>query len=404
MNSELVAVLDLGSTKITCLAASADGPDGMCIEGIATTPCKGMRRGQVADLSAVSRAIDNVVRQVQQEVDDEIESLVVGVTGSHIEGVNSRGLKPIIPPGRKLTHQDVLEVINHSRSMMIPTDREQIQSLPREFRVDDQRNVHKPVGMNGSKFEVLTYIATGQIASLQNIEEAVAGAGKRVEQMVIQPLASGIGVLTPDEMELGAAVVDIGGGTTDVAIFVNGSIAFSASIPLGALSVTNDLSQLLKCSAEEAERLKIASGSAMAKLVDEKEGVDVLQSGQPVARPMQRRVLCEIIESRMREIATMVGKTIEECAFGAVLPGGIVLTGGGSAMPNSDRLFEETVKKYKVRVAEPSLGSKFPHAVGMATAVGLASFTIQCFDEFTPAEGIVPWRDRVKSLFSMLSR
>jgi len=404
MNSELVAVLDLGSTKITCLAASADGADGMCIEGVATTPCKGMRRGQVADLEEVSTAIAQVVKKVEAEVDEELETLVVGVTGSHIEGLNSRGMKPIVPAGRKLTHQDVLEVINHSRSVMLSPDREQIQSLPREFRVDDQRNVHKPVGMNGSKLEVLTYIATGQVSSLQNIEQAVVGANRSVEQMVVQGLASGIGVLTHNEMELGTAVVDIGGGTTDIAIFVNGSIAFGASIPLGGLSVTSDLSQLLKCSPEEAERLKLASGCALAKMVDDKQGVDVQQLGQPVARPMQRRVLCEIIESRMREIAKMVGQQIEKSAFGTVLPGGIVLTGGGSAIPGADRLFEETIQRFKVRVAEPSLGSKFQNQVGMATAVGLASFTIQCFDEFAPAEGNLPWRDRVRSLFSMLSR
>src|SRR5471030_2273101 len=141
MNSDLVAVLDLGSTKVTCLAASADGPSGMSIEGLASVPCRGMRRGQVADLAEVSRAIEDAVRQVEIEVDEDIESLVVGISGSHIEGICSQGYKPILPPGRKLTHQDVLEVINHSRAVTIPSDREQIQSLPREFRVDGQRNV-----------------------------------------------------------------------------------------------------------------------------------------------------------------------------------------------------------------------------------------------------------------------
>jgi cell division protein FtsA len=404
MNSDLVAVLDLGSTKVTCLAASADGAEGMSIEGISTTPCRGMRRGQVADLAEVSRAIEQVVRKVELEVDEDIESLVVGISGSHIEGICSQGYKPIVPAGRKLTHQDVLEVINHSRSVTIAPDREQIQSLPREFRVDGQRNVQKPVGMSGSKLEVLTYIATGQTSSLQNIEQAVTGAGKRVEQMVLQSLASGVGILTPEEMDLGAAVVDIGGSTTDIAIFLNGSIVFNATIPVGGIAVTSDLGQLLKASPEEAERLKLESGCAVAKMVDERDSVDVMQLGQPVARPMQRRVLCEIIQSRMREIANLVAKQIEKSDVATILPGGIVLTGGGSALPGADRLFEETVMRYKIRIAEPSLGPKFPKQVGMATAVGLASFTIQCFDELTPAEGVLPWRDRVKSLFSMLSR
>jgi cell division protein FtsA len=205
-------------------------------------------------------------------------------------------------------------------------------------------------------------------------------------------------------MELGSAVVDIGGGTTDVAIFINGSIAYSASIPLGGLSVTNDLSTLLKTSPEEAEKLKLSSGHANAEMIDEKESIEVQQLGQPVGRPMQRRVLCEIIESRMREIAGLVGKELEKSPFGTALPGGIALTGGGAALPGCDQLFEETLKRYRFRVAEPKVSSKFNPQPGLATAVGLASFTIQCFDEFSPAEGVLPWKERVKSLFSLLNR
>ena len=392
MNSDLVAVLDLGSTKVTCLVASAEGADGMAVHAVASTPCRGMRKGQVSDLAEVTRAIATVLSTVQSQVEAEFDVLVVGITGSHLEGINSQGMKPVFPPGRKITHQDVLEVINHSREISLGSDREQIQALPREFRVDGQRNVQKPVGVSGSKIEVFTYIISGQTSSLQNIERAVSDAGKRVEQMVIQPLAAGIGVLTHEEMELGVAVVDIGGGTTDLAIFINGSIAYSASIPLGSASVTSDLSTLLKTSPEEAERLKLQSGHASAKMVDEKESIEVQQLGQPVGRPMQRRVLCEIIESRMREIASLVGKELEKSPFGTALPGGVTLTGGGSALPGTDKLFESTLPRYRFRVAEPKLSKKFEPQPGLAVAVGLASFTIQCFDEFSPAEGVLPWR------------
>lgn len=376
----------------------------MAIQAMATTPCRGMRKGQVSDLSDVTRAIAGAVKAVEEQVGQEIEALVVGITGSHIEGINSQGMKPIFPAGRKVTHQDVLEVINHSREISLGPDREQIQALPREFRVDGQKKVQRPVGTFGSKIEVFTYIVSGQTPSLQNIERAIGDAGKRVEQMVVQSLASGIGVLTHEEMELGSAVVDIGGQTTDVAIFINGSIAFSASIPLGGQSVTSDLCTLLKTSPDEAERLKLMSGHACAYMVDEKETIEVQQLGQPVGRPMQRRVLCEIIESRMREIAGLVGKELDKSPFGTALPGGIALTGGGSALPGADKLFEETLARHRFRVAEPKLGSKFEARPGMATAVGLASFAIQCFDEFSPAEGVLPWRERVKSLFSLLNR
>ena len=404
MNSDLVAVLDLGSTKVTCLAASAEGKDGMSIHAIASVPCRGMRKGQVYDPSEVARAISKVVSDVESQVGEEIDGVVVGVTGAHIEGVNSQGLKPIYPAGRKITHQDVLEVINHSREISLGDEREQIQALPREFRVDGQRNVQKPIGGTGSRLEVFAYIVSGQTSSLQMIEQVVKDAGKQVEQMVIQSLAAGIGVLKPEQMENGAAVIDIGGSTTDIAIFINGSIAFSASVPLGGMSVTNDLATLLKTSPDEAEKLKLHSGNACAKQVEQKESIEVMQLGQPIGRPMSRKVLCEIIESRMKQIATLVGKELDRSPFGAALPGGVTLTGGGAALPGADLLFAEVLPKYRFQTAEPNLGKKFTVGPGMATSVGLASFTIQCFDEFSPAEGVLPWQERVKSLFSMLNK
>lgn len=404
MKNDLVTVLDLGSTKVTCLAASPLGTDDMKVEAVATTPCKGIRKGLIADIDEAGRAIDAVIRRVQQDLGGEVQDIVVGISGSHLEGVNTQGFKPIVPRGRTITHQDVLEVVNHSRALVLPPDREQIQAVPREFRVDGQRDVRKPIGMSGGKLEVLTYIVTGQTTAIQNIEKAIARSGKKVEQMALQSLASGLGVLAPEELELGSVVVDLGGGTTDVAVFANGSIVYSASIPLGSMHVTSDLSKLLKTTPEEAERLKVESGNAMAKLVSERESVEVQQLGQLVARPMQRRVLCEIIESRMREIATMVGQQIEKSGLKAVLPGGVVLTGGGAWMQGTDKLFDDTLKHLRVRVAEPDLGGSFPRQPGLATAMGLARFSIQCQDDIMPASGGAGWKERVRGLFGMLGR
>jgi cell division protein FtsA len=403
MKNDLVTALDLGSTKVTCLAATGEGPDGFTIKAVATSPCKGVRRGVLADLEETSRSIDAAVRRVQQDLGQEVPSLIVGVAGSHIEGINAQGMKPIVPRSRHITHQDVLEVINHSRSVVLPPDREQIQALPRGFKVDGQRDVQKPIGMSGSKLEVETYIVTGQTTAVQNLERAVGMAGKKVEQMVLVPLASGVAVLTQEELDLGAAVVDIGGGTTDVAVFTNGSIAFSASLPVGSTLVTSDLNKLLKTSPEEAERLKLAYGGSMAKLISDRETVEVMQLGQTQARPMQRRVLCEIIESRMREVAVMVKQQIEKSGLYSMLPGGVVLTGGGSLMPGTDKLFEDVLKHLRVRVAEPELPSKFPRQTGISAAVGIARFSLQCYDEIAPAAGQTAWKDRVRSLFSMLS-
>jgi len=402
MKSDLVTVLDLGSTKVTAVAATADGPDGIQVQSVATLPCKGMRRGVLADLEETTSAVDAVMRRVQQDVGHDVTSIIVGISGTHTEGMNAQGFKPIVPRSRLITHQDVMEVINHSRALVLPPDREQIQALPREFKVDGQRDVKKPIGMSGGKLEVVTYIVTGQTTAIQNIEKAIQRGGRRVDQMVLQSLASGIGVLTPEEMDLGTVVVDIGGGTTDVAVFANGSIVYSATLPVASALVTSDLSKLLKTSPEEAERLKLESGHAMAKLVPERDSVEVMQIGQTVARPLQRRVLCEIIESRMRELAVMVRQHVEKSGLVGMLPGGLVLTGGGAQLPGTDKLFDEVLKHMRVRVAEPELGAKFPRQPGLATAIGLARFGIQCYDELAPATGSQGWKERVRSLFSML--
>lgn len=402
MKNDRVSVLDLGSSKVVCLVGAPDANTGMKIEAVASVPCKGIRRGVITDLDETSRCIDAAVRRVQTDLGTEISSLVVGVAGSHIEGCTAQGFKPIVPRSRHITHQDVLEVITHSRAVPLSPDREQVQALPREFRIDGVRDVHKPIGMSGAKFEVVTYLVTGQTTVLQNVERAVSMAGKRVEQMVLSSLATGIAVLTDEEMELGAVVIDLGAGMTNLAIFQKGSIAYSASLPLGAQHVTSDISKLLKCSPEEAEKMKRTYGSAIAKQVSEKDTVEVMQLGQLQARPMQRRVLCEIIEARLREIAVMARQQIEKSGLFGVLPGGVVLTGGGAQIPACDRLFEDTLKHLRVRVAEPKLPNRVGSITGAATAVGLARFTIQCFDEIEPADGTTGWQDRIKSLFSIL--
>jgi cell division protein FtsA len=403
----LVSVLDLGSTKAVCLAAESDGGGGLEIRGFATAECEGLRRGIVSDLEETASAIDNVVKRVQQMAGEEIHTLVVSISGTHVEGINAQGFVPIYPRSRVIQREDVLQVINHSRQLMISPDREQIQALPREFRIDGQRGIRRPMGMNGSKLEVVTYIVTGQTTHIQNIERAISMAGKRVEQMVIQPLASGLGVLSEEEMDLGTAVVDIGGGTTDIGVFTGGSIAFSATVPVAGLLVTSDLSKLLKTTPEEAERLKLESGNAVPKLVPDEESVSVMQLGHTQYRPLQRRVLVEIIESRMRELAMMVKQQIEKSGMMGMLPGGIVLTGGGSLLPGTEKLFGDILKNSRVRLAEPHIEG--PHSpilnqAGMATVVGLARFGIQfADDELAPAES-GNWKDRIRTFWTSLGK
>jgi cell division protein FtsA len=400
MKSDPVVVLDLGSTKVTALSAQQSEEGVVDVLGVATAPCKGVTRGVVTDLDEASVAVDSAVRRLQQQLGTELDSFIVSVAGTHLEGVNAQGLKPIVPKTRHITNQDVLEVINHSRAMMIPPDREQIQALPREFNVDGQRGIQRPVGLSGGTLEVTTYVVTGQRTHIQNTEKAIEMAGKRVEQMVLAPLASGIGVLTPEEIELGTGVIDIGGGKTGMAVFTNGSIAFSTCLPVGSMHVTSDLSKLLKTTPDEAERLKVNHGGAFARIIPERDSVHVMQLGQTVQRPMQRMVLCEIIESRMREIAQMVRQQIEKNGFLPTLPGGIVLTGGGAQMPGTVELFEDVLKHVRVRVAEPEM--PVMAGPGMATAVGLAQYALQCDDDLGPTLGHHHWRERVRSLWTLV--
>jgi cell division protein FtsA len=406
MKSDLVTVLDLGSSKAVCLVAGPDGSGGVSLHNISTVESRGIRRGVVVDLDEVARTIDTAVREAQKKSGQEISELVVGIGGAHLEGQNAQGFVPIYPRSRHITREDVLQVINHSRQLMIPPDREMIQALPREFRIDGHRGIQRPIGMNGSKLEVITYIVTGQTNQIQNIEKAVAMGGRKIAQMVLLPLASGLGVLTQEEIELGSAVVDIGGGATNMAVFSGGSIAYSACIPIAGQLVSSDLSKLLKTSPEEAEKLKLRYGASLARIVPEKESVEVMQLGQTVARPLQRKVLCEIIESRMRELATMVRQQIERSGMFGVLPGGVVLTGGGSRLEGTDKLFEDVFKHLRVRVAEPPIDASVGAGdlPGLAASVGMARFAIQCFDdELAPVSGTENWKERISKIFSLLS-
>jgi cell division protein FtsA len=405
MTEHRVSILDLGTTKAVCMAARSNDKGDIVVEGLAVVPCSAVQKGAVVDAEAAATAIDDAAAQVERMIGGPVDSLTVLVSGPHLASVNSQGFAPIYPNTRAVRRDDVLQVIGHSRQVVMPADREQIMAVPREFRIDGQRGVSRPIGMTGGRLEVVTHIVTGQSAVLQTLDRAVTMAGRQVEQMVVGPLASGLGVATTKEAEQGCLVVDIGGNSTDVAWLDGGSVAFLASLQVGSAHATRDVAALVKTTEAEAERLKLESGAAIARLVGAAEAVTVTQLGSSEARPMQRRVLCEIIESRMREVASLVRRQIEQSGARA-LPPAIVVTGGGSQLPGVAELFAEALGGGTARTASPTVSGpqrRLAETPGMAAAVGAARFCLEGDElEFAPVAGFSNWKDKIRTLRSLL--
>lgn len=398
-------VLDLGSTKIVCMAASLDEEGRLRVDAYSVVPCRVLQKGAIKDLDEAADCIDRAVRQVEEEIGTDIPALAVSMGGAHIQSMNSQGFVPIYPQSRAIRPEDVFQVIGHSRQIMMPADREQIMAIPREFRIDGNRGISRPVGMTGARLEVMTHVISAQSSAIHNIEKALGNNGRKLQEVVAQGLASGLALVAPEQMEAGCAVIDLGGGTTDLAIFAGGAVAYTSSIPIGAQHITSDLATLLKTTREEAERLKIEHGSALARTVSDDDAVQLLQMDAGEARPMQRKVLCEIIESRMREIGHLLQKEIEKSGHHNLLAAGAILTGGGSLLRGAEASLSESLKHVKVRSVTPKVVGSFSRKVQtpqFSTAVGMAKSVLYSEDqEFQPVSGPGGWKDRVRALKSM---
>jgi len=402
VNDTLISVLDLGTAKVAALLAEATDEGGIVVRGAVSVQCRGLARGVPTSLEETTIAIDAAVRRLRQATGAPVEKVIVSLNGSHLESENKQGFVPIYPKTRPIGREDVLHVVNHSRQVVPAPDREQVLALPREFRVDGQRGVTKPIGMCGGRLEVVTHIVTGQTAHLQNVEKAVSMAGLGVIQTIPAPIAAGYGVADANAMNGGCVVVDLGAGTTGIAIFNGGAIAGTVVLPIGAGTVTSDIAKLLRTSPEEAERVKLAFGCATAEGLVEDEGVEVHQIGQPQPRYLPRKVLCEIIESRMREIAQLVRAQIDRSGLMGQLAGGVILTGGGSLLPGTVDIFRQELRGAGVRLAVPCTegpASVAANRAEMATAVGLAAYVLGAEeDELEPASGIEHLKVKLRSL------
>ena len=374
--SEIVTGLDIGTTKVCALVAeiTEEGEVNLLSSGV--SPSHGIRRGVVVDIDATASAIEEAITKAATQAGIEIDTVYVGVTGEHIGSLNSSGIIPITRPDREITREDVEKVNEQARVIVLPPDRQILHAIPRAYSVDGQSGVRHPIGMSGTRLEVQTHIVHGAVTFLQNVEKCVIKAGLDVAEAVLEPIASGEAVLLPTEKELGVCLVDIGGGTSDIAVFYAGEIYYSAVIPVGGNHVTNDIAEGLKVGQQEAERLKTQCGSALTRMVQEDEIITVQQVGRDEARKLRRRALVQIIEPRMQELFEMVRDELAQAECLNRIPFGLVISGGGSQLRDIIDVANQ-VMGLPVRIGRPQglkgLNDTLSHPM-YATATGLVLY------------------------------
>jgi len=337
----MVVGLDIGTTKIAALVAEPDEHDSFKIVGFGTHPSEGLRKGVVVNLEKTVSSIMGAVQDAELMVGKKIESVYAGIAGDHIKSINSRGVIAVRGSDSEISSADVDRVIDAARAVAIPLDREIIHVLPQEFIVNDQSGIKDPVGMSGVRLEADVHIVTGAIISAQNIYKSIRRAGLEVRDLVLEPLASSCTLLSPHEEELGVLLIDLGGGTTDIALFYDGSLRHTAVIGLGGKNVTNDIAIGLRTPVDQAEEIKKNCGCALSRLVDPNEMIRVPAVGGREPKEISRSVLAAIIEPRVEEIYSLVLKEIKRTEFADGLSAGIVLTGGGSLMEGMVELAEQ---------------------------------------------------------------
>jgi cell division protein FtsA len=335
---EILVGLDIGTTKI-CAIVGELTEDGIDIIGIGTHPSRGLKKGVVVNIETTVQSIQRAIDEAEAMAGTEITHVYTGIAGGHIKSFGGRGVVAL--KDREVKEADVARVIEQAKTVNIPMDREVIHVLPQEFIVDDQPGIREPLGMTGARLEAKVHIVTGAVASAQNIIKCANRAGLNVADIVLQPLASSEAVLTEEEKELGVCLVDIGGGTTDIAIFQNGSIVHTAVIALGGNNLTNDIAVGLRTPLEQAERIKQKFGCALNSMVDKSETIEVPSVGGREPRVMGRQILCEILEPRVEEIFQLVHHEVERNGFSELLTSGVVITGGSTLLPGMTELAEE---------------------------------------------------------------
>lgn len=368
---DLIVGLDIGTSKVVAVVAELQ-PDGRYqVIGMGQHDSRGLKKGVVVNIEATVNSIQRALEEAELMADCKIRDVFTGIAGSHIKSFNSSGMVAI--KDKEVTATDVARVIETAKAISIPGDQQILHVLTQEFIVDGQEDVREPLGMSGMRLEVKVHIVTGAVSAAQNIVKCVRRCGLEVQDLILQPLASSLAVLTEDEKELGVVLVDIGGGTTDIAIFTGGAIRHTAVIPIAGDQITNDIAMALRTPTADAEDIKLSYGVAKQILADPENLIEVPGIGERAPRSLSRQALAAVIEPRVEELFALVQQVVRESGYEELLSSGVVLTGGTALMEGMVELGEDVFLK-PARIGVPDYHGSLSDVVRsprFATAIGL---------------------------------
>ncbi|MGH8524579.1 MAG: cell division protein FtsA, partial [Gammaproteobacteria bacterium] len=349
-DKSLLVGLDIGTSKVVAIVGEIASDGTVEVIGVGLNPSRGLKKGVVVNIESTVQSIQRAIEEAELMAGCEIRSVYAGIAGSHIRSLNSHGIVAI--RDSEVTHSDVERVIDAARAVAIPADQKILHVLPQEFVIDSQEGIREPIGMSGVRLEAKVHVVTGAVSAAQNIIKCVKRCGLEVDDMILQQLASAQTVLTEDEKDLGVCVADIGGGTTDIAVYIDGAIQHTAVIPIAGDQVTNDIAVALRTPTHNAEEIKIKYACALTQLASPEETIEVPSVGDRPPRRLMRQTLAEVVEPRFEELFSLIQAELKRSGYEEMMAAGIVLTGGSSKMEGAIELAEEVFHR-QVRLGVP---------------------------------------------------
>lgn len=386
--TNLIVGLDIGTSKVVSIVAEVSADNEIEIIGLGSCRSRGLKKGVVVNIESTVQTIQSAIQEAELMAGCNIHAVFTGIAGNHIRSLNSHGIVAI--RDNEVTAGDIERVIDAARAVAIPADQKILHIIPRDFIIDGQEGIKEPIGMSGVRLEAKVHIVTGSVSAAQNIIKCVRRCGLEADDIVLEQLASSYSVLTEDEKDLGVCLVDIGGGTTDLAVFTNGAISHTSVIPIAGDQVTNDIAVALRTPTQNAEEIKVEHACALAQLANSDETVEVPSVGNRPMRRMSRQTLAEVVEPRYEELFSLVQAELRRSGYERLIVAGIVLTGGSSNMQGVVELAEE-VFHVPVRVGTPQYVKGLVELIKnpiYATGVGLLLYGLRQQQDRTPSRRI----------------